>query len=191
MGRWYWEIHVSSTRFTKFGYSMERDEVFGHVLKITKPGSFGMAINLSDNESDRFVRIFYPSGEEISLKIEPGKLFIPCVQIEALQQVTFNFGEPQLKDIAEVRNLFSKDRVKGTYDFIARIKANIPQLKYILPQTYRQQYTLPIKKKNSIWKSYKKIHYRNDLPPKKKILSQISIQIQVQLRGYQKKRKDL
>jgi len=144
-GRWYWEIEVFSTRFVKLGYFTCNDEVHGFDLNITKPGEIiGVTVNLSDTD-DRIMRVFYSSGNPQSVTVDPSvnQHIIPCIQIGPLQQVKFNFGEPLLKNNKHVLQLF-KDKM--ACDLLSRMKPIIPPFKYTPPQTFRQIYTLPIKR---------------------------------------------
>jgi len=97
---------------------------------------------------NKIFRIFSSTGTDVTVPVDrAANLFVPCLQIGPLQQVSFNFGEPLLKNMPGVQELFSK-KEKGKaplFELLKDLKCSLPPLDYVPPPTFRQKITLPLK----------------------------------------------
>jgi len=100
--RWYWEITVASSRYIKVGYSFTNEQVLGVELTINRSNeTFGL---IFDKKEKKFTVL---NEDGIQNELETDEVsFSPCIEIAALQQVTFNFNKAILTKPEKVQ-LFS------------------------------------------------------------------------------------
>jgi len=148
---WYWEVTVASTRYTKIGYSMTENAVFGTEIAIQRPNeTFGCILDMKEGK----FKITNKEGTLSETDTTDKYKFSPCVELGPLQQITFNFGKPTLIK-------FNKFKLLSEIQCASKMKG------YTCDQTtFRQSESLPF-----LFQEY--YLDLDDEKKKKKILHQI------------------
>jgi len=129
-GTWYWEVIVSSPRHIKVGWTLDLGG--GFLLPVTEYNEcFGCVVDFERGIFKVSSKVGLVQESNISNAISTSS-FLPSFEIGPLQQITFNFGPPNL-----VKPFNSR--------ILSEIRCPHNQFEHSPQLTYRQMHTIPIK----------------------------------------------